>query len=60
MMVTISSSLQSDSITLGSTISEVAILRFKRREGGYDSLVYGVENGPDLLLGSNTQYNVDA
>ena len=25
-----------------------------------DSVVYGVENGPDILLGANTQYNVDA
>ena len=58
------STVATDSITLGSTISAgIATgeqLRFKRREGGYDAVVYGVENGPDLLLGSNTQYNVDA
>ena len=46
-----------------SQLPKSSILDRKFSEASYgvdDSVVYGVENGPDLLLGSNTQYNVDA
>jgi len=46
-----------------SQLPKSSVLDVKYSEASYgtpDSVVYGVENGPDILLGANTQYNVDA